>query len=86
MKAEVIAYDGAELTLQVKVKMTGSLFEIEHAILHACNEMGKLATLNAIKNFDTDGSYYSSHGEIQVSKMLFSDSLLGHKSKFCLIF
>ena len=56
MKAEVIAYDGAELTLQVKVKMTGSLFEIEHAILDACNEMGKLATLNAIKKFDTDGS------------------------------
>ncbi len=55
-EAEVIAYDGEEFTLQVKVKITGSPFKIEHAILNACNEKGKLATLNAIKKFDTDGS------------------------------
>ena len=56
MKAELIAHDGEELTLQVKVKITGSLFEAEQAILDACNEVGQLATLHAIKRFDTDGS------------------------------
>ena len=56
MKVELIAHDGEELTLQVKVKITGSLFEAEQAILDACNEVGQLATLHAIKRFDTDGS------------------------------
>jgi len=56
MNAELIKYDNEELTLQVKVKITGSLFEAEHAILDACNEVGTLATSQAIKKFDTDGS------------------------------
>jgi hypothetical protein len=56
MTAEIIKSDSDELTIQVKVKITGSLFEAEHAILDACNEVGKLATSQAIKKFDTDGS------------------------------
>ena len=38
--AEIIAYENEELTIQVKVKLTGSMFEMENAILDACNEMG----------------------------------------------
>ena len=56
MTAEIIKSDGDELTIQVKVKIAGSLFEAEHTILDACNEVGKLATSQAIKKFDTDGS------------------------------
>ena len=56
MIAEVIAHDGDELTIQVKVKITGSLLEAEHTILDACNEVGQLATSHAIKKFDTEGS------------------------------
>ena len=56
MKAELIAHDGTELTIQVKVNITGSLFEAERTILDACNEVGQLATLHAIKRCDTDGS------------------------------
>ena len=56
MITKVIAHDGDELTIQVKVKITGSLFEAEHTILDACNEVGQLATSYAIKKFDTDGS------------------------------
>jgi hypothetical protein len=55
MTAEIIKSDGDELTIQVKVKIAGSLFEAEHVILDACNEVGKLATSQAIKKFDTDG-------------------------------
>ena len=54
--AKIIAYENEELTIQVKVKLTGSLFEMENAILDACNEMGSLATIEALKRFDTDGS------------------------------
>lgn len=56
MTAEIIKSDGDELIIQVKVQITGSLFEAEHAILDACNEVGALATSHAIKKFDTDGS------------------------------
>ena len=56
MIAEVISHDGEVLTIQVKVKITGSLLEAEHTILDACNEVGQLATAHAIKKFDTDGS------------------------------
>jgi hypothetical protein len=56
MKAELIAHDGEELTIQIKVKITGSLFEAEHTILDACNEVGQLATLHVMNRFDTDGS------------------------------
>lgn len=56
MTAEIIKHDGEELTIQVKVKLTGSLFEAEHAILDACNEVGTIATSLAIKRFDTDGN------------------------------
>jgi hypothetical protein len=56
MTAEIINYDDEELTIQVKVKITGSLFEAELTILDACNKVGILATSQAIKKFDTDGS------------------------------
>lgn len=54
--AEIIAYENEELTIQVKVKLTDSMFEMENAILDACNEIGCSATVEALKRFDTDGS------------------------------
>ena len=54
--AEVVAHDGNQLTLQVTVTLTGSLLEMEKAILDGCNEMGGLATAQALQKFDTDGS------------------------------
>jgi len=52
MTAEIVKHDGEELTIQVKVKMkiTGSLFEAEHAILTACNEVGTLASSLPLKS------------------------------------
>ena len=54
--AKIIAHDENELTIQVKVKLTGSLMEMENTILDACNEVGCLATGEALKQFDADGS------------------------------
>ena len=50
MTAEIVKHDGEELTIQVKVKITGSLFEAEHAILTACNEVGTLASSLPLKS------------------------------------
>ncbi len=54
--AEIVTYEGNQLTLQVTVTLTGSLMEMEKAILDGCNEMGGLATAQALQKFDTDGS------------------------------
>ena len=54
--AEVVTREGNKLTLQVTIKLTGSLMEMENNILDGCNEMGSLATAEALQQFDTDGS------------------------------
>ena len=54
--AEVVAREGNKLTLQVTVTLTGSLLEMENNILDGCNELGSLATAEALQKFDTDGS------------------------------
>jgi hypothetical protein len=54
--AEIITRNGNELTIQVTIKLTGSLLEMENTILDSCNEIGCLATTEALKKFDTDGS------------------------------
>ena len=53
--AQLIARHGNELTIQVKVTIGGPLLEAEATIQDACNEVGLLATQEALKNFDTDG-------------------------------
>ncbi len=54
--AEIIARNGNELTIQVTVKLSGSLMEMENTVLDCCNEVGCLATKEALHKFDTDGS------------------------------
>jgi len=38
--AKVIECNGDEITLQVTVKLTGSLMDMENCILDTCNEIG----------------------------------------------
>ncbi|QRN03474.1 ISKra4 family transposase [Legionella sp. MW5194] len=54
--AEVIAVNGDELVLQVRVKLDGSMLNMEEAIQSAVNEVGSLATAEALKRFDTTGA------------------------------
>ena len=54
--AKIVSNEGNELTLQMTVKLTGSLMDMEKTILDGCNEMGGLATAEALQKFDTDGS------------------------------
>jgi len=54
--AEIVSRTEKELTLQVTLKLRGSLMEMEESILDACNEVGCLATEEALQRFDADGS------------------------------
>lgn len=54
--AEIVARNGDEITLQVTLKLSGSLLQMENIILDGCNELGCAATVEALKKFDTDGS------------------------------
>lgn len=54
--AQILERCGDEITLQVKVKLTGSLMDMEDSIQSAVNEMGSSATQEALKKFDTTGA------------------------------
>src|SRR6202011_2624955 len=44
------------VTVQVSIKLTRSMLDTEEAIQQALNEAGVLASTEALKQFDTDGS------------------------------
>ena len=56
MTVKLISQSSEKLTLQVSIPLSGSMLEMEQAILEGTNAVGKCATEAAIKRFDTDGS------------------------------
>lgn len=52
----VVRRSGAEVTVEVTVRLRGSLLEMEGAIQEASNAVGRCATEEALQRFDTDGS------------------------------
>ncbi|WP_462322949.1 hypothetical protein [Halochromatium sp.] len=54
--AEVVKRSGDEMTVEVRLRLSGSLLEMEEAILQATNAVGRCATEAALMRFDTDGS------------------------------
>nr|WP_242513177.1 hypothetical protein [Halochromatium salexigens] len=53
---QVVRRSGDEVTVEVTVRLSGSLMEMEEAILEATNAVGCCATEEALGRFDTDGS------------------------------
>jgi len=62
MAAQLIKQDGHELTIQVTVNISGNMLDAEERIQQAVNEVGCLATQQALKQFDTDGSAITTGG------------------------
>lgn len=56
MAAQLISTNGHEVTLQLTVDVSGTMLEAEGRIQDACNAAGRLASVEALKRFDTDGS------------------------------
>ena len=56
MSAQVVSVDGVRVTLQVEVELGGGMLEMESSIQDAVNEVGTLATGEALSRFDTDGA------------------------------
>jgi hypothetical protein len=54
--AAVVRRSGEEVTVEVTVRLCGSLLDMEGAIQEASNAVGRCATEEALKRFDTDGS------------------------------
>jgi hypothetical protein len=53
--ATVVRRSDAEVTVEVTVRLSGTLLEMEGAILEASNAVGRCATAEALKRFDPDG-------------------------------
>jgi hypothetical protein len=56
MTVSVLSVEGEVVTLEVKIKLSGSMLGAEESILAALNEAGCLATGKALERFDADGS------------------------------
>jgi hypothetical protein len=56
MSAAIMERQENTVTIQVSIKLTRSMLDTEEAIQQALNEAGVLASTEALKQFDTDGS------------------------------
>jgi hypothetical protein len=56
MSAAIIERQESSVTIQISIPLTRSMLETEESIQQALNQAGVLATTEALKQFDTDGS------------------------------
>lgn len=56
MSAQILQRDLDQVTIEVRISLTGSLLQMEEQIQETLNEAGSLATTEALSRFDTDGS------------------------------
>ena len=54
--AKLLSRSDNRITLQLDVDLSGSLLTMEESILDGCNQLGCLATAEALSRFDTDGT------------------------------
>lgn len=56
MSVKIVSKTEKKITLQLEINLSGSILEMEESILSACNDVGCIATEEALKKFDVDGS------------------------------
>jgi len=54
--AQIVSRDGNDVTIQVTVSLKPSMLETEQSIIDSVNQVGILATEEALNEFDTDGT------------------------------
>lgn len=70
MSAKLLSKKGNTLTIELEVVLTNSMLDSEENILSSLNEAGSIATTEALKQFDTDGS-----------KLIFGDNIFFSKGQ-----
>jgi hypothetical protein len=56
MPATLVERGDSFVTIEVRIPLSRSLLDTEHAVQQALNDAGLLATTEALRQFDTDGS------------------------------
>ena len=56
MSATLKSVEGATVTIELKIELTSSMLNSEENILSSINDAGSIATEEALKHFDADGS------------------------------
>ena len=70
MSATLLSKNGTTVTIELKVELTDSMLSSEENILSSINKAGSIATEEALKYFDTDGS-----------KLTFGENLFSSKGQ-----
>jgi hypothetical protein len=55
MTAQICKIEEGILTLELRIPLKGTMLDMENGIQDSLNEAGRLATIEALKTFDTDG-------------------------------
>ncbi len=56
MTAEVISRDNNKITFKLDIDLSGQMLDVEEVIQNGLNSLGRLATKEKLKQYDTDGS------------------------------
>lgn len=68
MSSTIISREKESITVQITINFSNSMLKSEESILEALNEAGTIATEEALKQFDTDGSDIEVNGQKYTSK------------------
>ncbi len=68
MSAKIVKRTKNTITIEVSIEIENSMLKSEEMILDAVNEVGALATGEAIEQFDTDGSAIIKNSETWTRK------------------
>jgi hypothetical protein len=68
MSSPIIVRAGNKMTITMTVDLSGSMLEMEEQIQKSVNELGRIQTIAALEQFDTNGTDISIDGIRLTSK------------------
>ena len=68
MSSTIIKREGNKMTITLTVELSGSMLEMEEQIQKSVNELGRIETVAALEQFDTNGTDISLEGVKLTSK------------------
>lgn len=70
MSSTIIKREGNKMTITLTVELSGSMLEMEEQIQKSVNELGRIETVAALEQFDTNGTDIAIEGVKLTSKGL----------------